>query len=151
MAKSPYAGKLTSLTLGLCILGLAQTTTAVADEGAIDYRQHTMQAVGGHMQAAVDILRQKVAHSDHMIIHASALADLAKIAGSLFPEGSEGGDALPAIWEETEDFAQHLGAFREAADGFKAAAASADAAAIGEAFQGLGQSCKSCHDDYRAE
>lgn len=134
--------------------GLAMAMTAVivtATEGEVEYRQHTMEAVGGHMQAAVDILRQKVPHSDHMPIHANALAELSEIVPSLFPDGSEGGDSLPEIWEDPEDFAERLTAMREAAAGFSAAAGSTDKAALGEAFQALGQACKSCHDSYRAE
>lgn len=137
-----------ALTLGAAA---AWSLPGAADEGAVDYRQHTMQAVGGHMQAAVDLLRQKVSHPGHMALHANALAELANIADSLFPEGSEGGDALPEIWQEPDDFAQRLAAFREAAAGFNTAATSGEAAAIGEAFQGLGQACKGCHDNYRAE
>ena len=134
----------------LLMLGLSQMPAA-ADEGAVDYRQHTLQATGGHMQAAVDILRQKVPHSEHMAIHANAIADMAEIIPTLFPEGSQGGDALPAIWEEPDDFAQRLTDLQSAAAAFKAAASSGDSGAIGEAFQGLGQACKNCHDNYRAE
>jgi cytochrome c556 len=133
-------------------LAMALTTVVVtATEGEVEYRQHTMTAVGGHMQAAVDILRQKVAHTDHMALHADALANLSEILPSLFPEGSDGGDALPAVWEDPEDFAERLSAVREAAVGFSAAAGSTDMAALGEAFQALGQACKGCHDTYRAE
>ena len=135
-------------------MGLAAALAAVvvaATEGEVEYRQHTMQAVGGHMQAAVDILRQKVTHSDHMSLHADALADLSEILPSLFPEGSDGGDALPEIWEDPENFAERLSAVRDAAVGFSSAAGSTDMAALGEAFQALGQACKGCHDNYRAE
>ncbi len=135
-------------------VGLAAAIAAAgvaANEGEVEYRQHTMQAVGGHMQAAVDILRQKVSHPEHLALHAGALADLSEIVPSLFPDTSQGGDALPRIWEEPEEFAKHLSALREAAAGFSAATGSTDQAALGQAFQALGQACKSCHDDYRAE
>ena len=122
-----------------------------ASEGEVDYRQNAMKAVGGHMGAIADIMRGKVAHVAHLQTHANALADLAAIAPALFPEGSAGGDALPAIWENAEDFQAKLDAFKEAADGFKAAAATSDMAQIGGALRSLGQSCKGCHDDYRAE
>lgn len=142
------------MRISIWATGFALAFAAVvvaATEGEVEYRQHTMEAVGGHMQAAVDILRQKVPHTDHLPLHADALADLSEIAPSLFPQGSEGGDALPAIWEEPEDFAERLTAMREAAVGFSAAAGSTDKAALGEAFQALGQACKGCHDSYRAE
>ena len=103
------------------------------------------------MQAAVDILRQKVPHTDHMAVHATALAALAELAPTLFPEGSEGGDSLPGIWENADDFAARLDDFNAAAANFATAAEGGDAGAIGTAFQGLGQACKACHDDYRAQ
>ena len=137
-------------TRAATVLAVA-AATVVASEGAIDYRQHTMAAVGGHMSAVVDIIQQKVPHTSHLQTHANALADLAAIAHTLFPEGSEGGDALPAIWEEAGDFEAKVEAFREAANGFKAAAAGGDPAAAGMALRDLGQACKGCHDDYRAE
>ena len=138
-----------SITLGTG-LGLWMAATAsLADEGAADYRHHSMEAVGGHMMAMVDILKQKVPHQQHMGLHANAMADLADIAGSLFPEGSEGGDALPAIWENPEDFAERVQAFKNAAAELKGAVQSGGD--IGAAFQTLGGACKGCHDDYRAE
>lgn len=124
-------------------------TSAIADEGAMEYREHSMEAIGGHMQAMVDIIRQKVPHTSHMPLHVNAMADLAGIAGTLFPEGSEGGDALPEIWSNPEDFAAKVSAFETAAMGLKAAVGNGEP--IGPAFQKLGQSCKGCHDDYRAE
>ena len=120
-----------------------------ATEGEADYREHTMEAVGGHMQAMVDILKQSVPHTAHMALHANAMADLASIAGTLFPAGSEGGDALPAIWENSDDFAEHIAAFEEAANDLKAAAAGGDG--VGPAVQKLGQACMGCHDSYRKE
>ncbi len=131
--------------LATCLLA----ASATASEGEVEYREHTMEAVGGHMQAMVDILRQKVAHTSHMSLHANAMADMASIAPTLFPEGSEGGDALPEIWSNPDDFAERLTAFEEAASGLKAAVAAGEP--IGPAFETLGQACKGCHDNYRAE
>ena len=135
----------------IVLVALCAASAATASEGELEYREHTMEAIGGHMQAAVDILRQKVPHTSHMAIHADALAALSGIVGTLFPEGSEGGDALPAIWENPEDFAERVEAMREAATAFSAAAGSNDDAALGQAFQALGQACKGCHDNFKAE
>ena len=87
--------------------------TLSASEGDAKYREHVMEAVGGHMQAMVDILKQEVSHSDHLLLHADAMADLGKIALTLFPQGSEGGDALPAIWEQPKEFQEKLQAFKQ--------------------------------------
>ena len=130
---------------------LLATAAVHATEGEVDYRQHTMAAVGDHMQAIVDIVRGKVSHVGHLATHGNAMADLAAIAPTLFPPGSGGGDALPAIWEDEEDFKARLDAFKAAADAFKAAAVGGDVAVAGAAVRELGQACKGCHDSYRAE
>ncbi|MDE0193072.1 MAG: cytochrome c [Gammaproteobacteria bacterium] len=134
-------------TLATCLVAIA----ASASEGEVNYRQHTMSAIGGHMRAVVDIVRGDVPHMEHLATHASAMADLAEIAPTLFPESSKGGDALDAIWEDGEDFESKLNAFKEATVAFKTAAESGERAEIMGAFQGVGQACKGCHDNYRAE
>ena len=133
--------------LSTCLLAIGVS----ASEGEVNYRQHTMSAIGGHMRAIVDIVRGDVPHMDHLATHASAMADLAEIAPTLFPESSKGGDALDAIWEDGEDFASKLNAFKEATAAFKTAAESGERSEIMGAFQGVGQACKGCHDNYRAE
>ena len=141
--RNPFA----TVALATCLVAIAVS----ASEGEVNYRQHTMSAVSGHMRAIVDIVRGDVPHMDHLATHAGAMADLAEIAPTLFPESSKGGDALDAIWEDAEDFASKLDAFKEASSAFKTAAESGERGEIMAAFRGLGQACKGCHDDYRAE
>lgn len=137
---------------GLKYLSLAAALAALpaaADEGAAEYRENVMAAIGGHMSSAADIARGKVPHQAHFSMHVNALAELSTIADTLFPEGSEAGDALPEIWQNPDDFAAKLDDFETAAADLKDAVDSGGD--VGSAFQALGQSCKSCHDDYRAE
>lgn len=137
---------------GLKYLSLAAVLAALpagADEGAIEYRENVMSAIGGHMASAADIARGKVPHQAHFSMHVSALAELSTIADSLFPAGSEGGDALPEIWQNPDDFAAKLDDFETAAADLKTAVDTGGD--VGSAFQALGQSCKSCHDDYRED
>ena len=85
---------------------------------------------------------------------AAAKAAMEKLAANaaatpaLFPPGSEGGDALPAIWENFADFEAKATAMETAAT---AAAAAADQGleAFGPAFAAVGQSCGACHQTYR--
>lgn len=131
--------------LGLALLAMP----AAASEGEVEYRQHVLSAVGGHMQSMADIFRQKVPHTAHLALHANALADMATIVHTLFPPSATGGDALPAIWSNPDDFATKVTGLEEAAAGLKAAVASGEN--IGPAFQAVGQACKNCHDNYRAK
>lgn len=73
---------------------------------------------------------------------------------TLWPEGTDemaidGTRALPAIWENWDDFASKWSALGEAAAGLQSAAANGQEA-IGPAIGPLGNACKACHDDYRA-
>lgn len=145
----PPARGLRTTCLGLALAVLPAALPAAADEGAEEYREHVMEAIGGHMQSTVDILRQKVSHQDHLSLHVNALAELSGIVHTLFPEGSQGGDAIPAIWENPEDFAAKVDALEEAATNLKSTLDAGDN--VGAAFQKVGQACKSCHDDYRDE
>ena len=137
----------TKALLGLSLL--LASAASLADEGAADYRHHTMEAIGGHTAAVFDILQQKVPHQAHLAPHANAIADMAAIAHTLFPEGSQGGHAKPAIWERPEAFAERMQALQEAAPAFRDAINGGGD--IGAAAQALGQACKGCHDDFKDE
>ena len=130
-------------------VALVAALPCAASQGDKDYRHHTMEAIGGHMQALMDILRGKVDHSEHLSVHAAALASLAEITPTLFPPGSGGDDteALPAIWDNPDDFAERLDLFRKAGAGLRAAAETGGD--VMAATRQVGQACKGCHDNYR--
>ena len=143
--RNPRSHLLGATALALLALSLG------ASEGDVEYRQHTMAAVGGHTQALFDILGGKVSHTVHLAAHADALKALSGVATTLFPAGSGGGEshALPAIWEDPEDFVERLGSFEAAAANLSDVVA-AGGEVMPAAMQ-LGQACKGCHDNYRAE
>jgi cytochrome c556 len=62
----------------------------------------------------------------------------------------EGSRALPAIWENMEDVNAKITAFQEAAAQLQSAAGT-DLASLQGAIGGVGQTCGSCHDAYRAD
>jgi cytochrome c556 len=123
-----------------------------ANQGVIDYRQSVYDAIGGHMTAMADIIKQKVDRTDDLAIHAEAMGRLAELPRDLFPPDSRDGktDALPAIWENPEEFEQRVDDFEQAA-GRVAETVDGDYATFVDAFKSLGQTCKACHDDFRAE
>lgn len=70
--------------------------------------------------------------------------------GDLFPEGSEGGEAAPAIWEDREGFNAALQEWNDAT----AAAIAANPQTLDDARASIGpvfNTCKNCHDTYRIE
>ena len=136
--------------LVLLVLGLGLFTHGI-NEGSpqAEYRELVMEAVGAHMEASVAIVRKEVELSDHLTSHADALASLAVVSADIFPKGSEGGDALPAIWQKPQDFKAKLQAFEDSAGAFKSAVDANDSEVIRAKLRDLGQSCRSCHRSYR--
>ena len=130
---------------------LVGSVPTAADDAAIEYRQHLLSSMGGHMQGLVKLLRQQVPHQAHMPVHVNGLASIAEVLGDAFELEARGGDALDALWENKPDFNEKMGTLREATANLQDALNSGDMGAFGGAVQGVGQACKGCHDNYRAE
>ena len=138
---------------GLAAIGALAAFAAIllhASEEDADYRHDVMESIGGHFSAIVKIVRGEVEREAHLTTHVDSLAGLAALTHDLFPEGSEGGESLPSIWEEPAAFAEKVKAFQEAAAALKPALDSGDMDEFRTAVFGVGRTCKSCHDDYRA-
>lgn len=137
----------------LVLVCLGSGQLALADgEVETQYRQAVMKSIGGHMSSMGTILKNQV-HMEDLVFHARGLAGLADIAPEVFPEGSdtEKSKALPAVWENPEEFGKAMDRFIDAAEGMVTAAANEDMSEIIPAIQALGGSCKGCHDDFQAE
>lgn len=135
----------------IAVFGLAIVVAMFvhASEEDAEYRHKVMEAIGGHFSAIVKIVRGDVRREEHLSTHVDALAGMAAFTQDLFPEGSEGGESLPTIWEEPEAFAEKVTAFQEAAASLKSVFDSGDMDAFRSAVFGVGRTCKGCHDDYR--
>jgi|TARA_B100000959_G_C14564032_1_gene452951 cytochrome c556 len=138
-------------TLFVFTLLLSQGVFADA-AGEIKYRQGVMEVAGGHMNSLVAILRGRV-HINDVKFHAKGIANLATLVPEVFPKGSGDGktDALPSVWEKPEAFKTAMDRFTDAAANIAGAAESGDMSKIGPAMTALGDSCKGCHEDFRAE
>jgi len=150
MLRRVISGFTAAVIGSLAVTTLAETTA----EDAYDYRESVMSSLGGHIGAASKIVRGLVEDDGYLLDHAQALAAGVAEARRLFPAGSAVGDseALPAIWENPDDFAAALDQAEEAAEQFRVAVATdAGAEAVGEAFRNLGGACKGCHDDFRKD
>ncbi|MCA1790817.1 MAG: cytochrome c [Thioalkalivibrio sp.] len=124
------------------------------DEGAevtIDYRQGLMRALGGNMAATAAIVVDGAPFRDNLSTHTRYIADATGDIPALFPEDSDFGetDALPSVWEDVEKFAELSRENHEAALALHEAAEQGDDAVIMSRFRSLGESCRSCHEDFR--
>ena len=134
----------------ITIVVFAGASAIAADDPAHE-RHELMEGVRDAAKPVGAMLRGE-ADFDHDTVMASLRTFEAAGAklGGLFPEGSQGGEAAPAIWEDREGFKEALSNWRAAT----ATAIEAGPASLDEAKETIGpvfQSCKGCHDSYRIE
>lgn len=125
-------------------------TSLIATEEIADYRHESMEAIGGHFQSLLKIVRGQVPFDSHVSMHADALADYGDIMGSLFPDGSQGGEALDEIWDEPEEFSKAIEEFKTATQQLKETVDNESSESdIGSAVREVGMSCRGCHNRFR--
>ena len=131
----------------------AAGVASAGEKELVEYRHYLMESIGGHMNNIVAIVKGEVPYKENLAFHADALADLAPKALPAFETEamSDKTEALPDIWENWADFEQASKTFEEKSSAFSQAVASGDMAQIGPALRELGDSCKSCHDDFVEE
>jgi cytochrome c556 len=165
---------------------LAASVTATAHEGAtgiVKERMDLMSAIGDSTKAMRDMFSgEKPYDADAVRQNARAIAERSgERITELFPEGSTDhtSDALPAIWQDWDEFAALADDLAVTAEGLALAAGNTGAAAdtggdmgalmgggttaqpqtaeeIGalpasEAFSMMGDVCSACHTKFRAE
>lgn len=141
----------TALLTALVTLNIASAEPAA--ENAIKYRHAVMESMAGHIEALSLMAFNKVEPNEFYQSHANALANGTAELKFLFPEGSGQGEthALPAIWENPDDFNAARLKAEQAFATLRDSVASGDSKAIMSAFAAAGKSCKGCHEKYREE
>jgi cytochrome c556 len=139
---------------GACLAVAASSLLAMADttsEDAFHYRESVMTSLKGHIGAASMHVRGLVNGQEYLVKHAQGLANGASELKTLFPAGSnvKDSDALPVIWQDTEEFQAAIDKAVQATEKFAEAAKGGDKDAISAAFRDVGGSCKGCHDKFR--
>ena len=145
-----------SLTCAVALLATIPSVQADDDKHEHEndearYRHAVMEAMGSSFGALSLIITNRVARPDQLATQAKALSISASVVPTLFPEGSEGGDALPLIWQEQDKVAEAAKRAVDATAALAAAAEAGDRAALTKAFKAAGESCKGCHKRYKAE
>ena len=143
------------LTLAAAGLAVALGSAAVAED-AHEMREKLMKGMGAQLGVLGPMAQGKKPYD---AAAAQAAADeLAKLAeqdfAPFFPEGSDmdttgTGKALPAIWENMDDFSAKHTALAEAAAQL-ASVAGTGAEAMTPALMAVGGACAGCHKSYRA-
>jgi cytochrome c556 len=146
--------------LALAALALAVAGTASAQmkpEDAIKYRQSAYGAMGWSM-ARIKMNVEGTFNKEDVIKSANVIQAIANSGmGSLYLPGTDKGTgweatrAKPEIWTEKEKLGKAATAFNKEANEMAKVAATGDAAAVKAQFGKLGETCKGCHDDFKAK
>lgn len=153
MPLKPLLPLILAATFTLGAVALAQDTpTVVVDpaieamtvEQLVEARQQAMEDNGRAMRGAQQLGPTSVDVANLLLQNYTNLPHL-------FREGSlvGGSKALPAIWENWDDFKARFDANAAASARMLAAAQANDAAAYTAAFREIADSCGSCHMQYR--
>ena len=131
-------------------------TASTEDHAAIMKARHDhYEEMGDAMKAIGTQLKADAPSMPVIQQHAAVIARYGPQILTWFPEGSgpETGRETRAkseIWSDPETFRQRAQAFEAEAERFNAAAQSGDLAAIRPRLKALGETCKNCHDRFRA-
>lgn len=145
-------------TLLAASLSVAVAVPAIAhierSEPLQSLRQSYFALVGMTFGPMGDMVKGKIEwNGDQFAAWASDLAAVSSVSVERgFAPGSDKGKtrAKPAIWENPNDFAEKLAAFRTEAAALAVAAKTGDQAAATAQFKKTGGTCKACHDEYKA-
>jgi len=149
------------LSIGLAAVLTAATVSAIADvrgvEDAIEYRQSVYKAIKWHMDPMAAMVRGDIEYDAvRLTRHAQNVHALSEMLLEGFVPGSDLGanegatGARSEIWERWDEFEEKMGALNEQSQALVIASTSGDLRGnIRPAFAALGQTCKSCHDEFR--
>ena len=137
-------------------LAFAVSVPALAHEGAtgvVKQRMDMMGDVGKAMKTIGQMIKGETAFNG--AVASDAAAEIAKHAvhfPEIFPEGSteKPSEALPAIWENWEEFLAIFNQMKSDADALAELAGNASGPeAIKAQFGLVGRSCGTCHEKFR--
>lgn len=151
-----------SSLLAATALAVALTASAGAQADAeqnIDYRQDALSVMAWQIGPLGDMAQGKIEFdAEEFTRRAENLAAVAPLPWEGFVEGSLQGDghgietdALSAIADDWEDFESRQQALIEESATLAELAQGDDVAAMRRQVAAVANTCKGCHDDYKAE
>lgn len=146
--------------ISLAILATAFAAPALAqtaEESALKARQGFYTAISIEMGTLSGMARGEIAYDEAAASAAASnlMALAAYDAPKLFVEGTSTDDldttnALPAIWQNNDDFRAKYAALTEATSGIDQAVTGGQGN-LGPVVQQLGVTCRDCHQSYRRD
>ena len=124
-------------------------------EKVIHYRQSVMTLIGWNFSTLGAMVKGKIPFdAGEFSRRAERIQSLAPQALEGFAKGSDKGaetDAKPEIWTDFDDFQTKLNDFVTETKVLGEAAKSGDEAKMKEQFKKTADTCKACHDKYKAD
>ena len=119
-------------------------------EDAIKYRQNVFNVMANSFGKIGAVVKGEAPfNKDEVAKNAAVVAMLSTLPWQAFGPGTEGGNALPAIWSDNAKFKSAGEKMQVAVANLNTAAQSGDQEAIKKAFGAAGATCKGCHDDFK--
>ena len=142
---------MSKLKATLAIAALATGSWVIAADDPAHERHEIMEGVRDAAKPVGLMLRGEEDYDPFSVsVSLQVFADAAATFGDLFPAGSEGGEAAPAIWTDRAGFDAALVEWQTRIT----AAQQANPQTLDEAKPIVGPvfgACKNCHDSYRIE
>lgn len=141
------------------LLTASMTANAVEPEDAIHYRQSALDVMAWHFGPIADMAKGDIDYdADEFARRAQNVSDMAHMPWEGFVEGTYQNDghgvdtdALAKIADNPDDFQQKQQDLIDEAQKLAEVAQDGDFATSRAQLSKVGKTCKSCHDDYRAE
>ncbi|MEO5587069.1 MAG: cytochrome c [Novosphingobium sp.] len=137
------------------IVAVALAVGGATPGGTAAYeRHHHFETIGRAFKGVNDQIKRRPSNLAAIRTTTAVLATLASRVKTWFPEGSgpQNGvktDALPAAWTNRAELERQADRFAAASRNLSVAAEGGDIAAIQAAARATGETCKSCHDQFR--
>ena len=120
-------------------------------EDAIKYRKSAMTLMSTHFSRIGAVVKGAPYNKDEVIANAALVETMSKLPWDAFVAGSDTGEtkAKPDIWTDSAKFKQSAEKLGAEVVKLSAAAKSGNLEQIKTAFGAVGQTCKSCHDNFK--
>lgn len=142
-----------SIVVGAIVaLPLAASAQFAKVEDAVKYRQSALTVMSTHFGRIGAVVKGDKPYDKASVESDAAIVEMmSKLPWTAFPAGSDTANskAKPEIWKEHDKFVGGSDKLQADTAKLSAAAKSGDLAAIKTAFGAAGQTCKSCHDNFR--
>jgi cytochrome c556 len=150
-----FAGSLALAALSLVAAGASQAQGSKEADAAVAYRQATMTVIVNNFGPLGAMASGKMPFDARLFqSRAERVAFMATIAPDVFPAVSKGGaktKAKPEIWDNQAEFTKLMKDFTDKSAALAVAAKSGSLDTIKPAFGAAAQTCKACHDKYKAD